>query len=208
MAIQFSEQTDKLFAGLMLVQQKCGIIGKDAENPHFKSEYVSLEKLWTVVKPLLKEAGLIVIQTPGLMDGTKLTMETCVIHQESGQFMISAGQMPTGKDGPQAVGSAITYARRYFLASCLSVVAGDEDDDGEAAEGRKGPAIPAAKLGDLKARKEAVFAWAKTAIQNKPQDWASEVLGRKVDASLKLQSEEEVVKLEVEVERIKKLGLT
>ena len=36
------------------------------------------------------------------------------------------------KDSPQAIGSAITYARRYSLASLVGVVS-DEDDDAEAA---------------------------------------------------------------------------
>ncbi len=207
MGIQFSQTTGSLFKAVMNLQQECGIIGKDANNPHFKSEYVSLEKLWTTLKPLLKKHGLLVIQTPGLVQDGKLAMETSIIHQDSGEFMISVGQMPVGREGPQAVGSAITYARRYFLACCLSVVAGDEDDDGEAAEGR-GKAIPAAKLGGLRERKEAVVAWVKDNLDNSPQDWMSDVLGRKVNETLTLKDEGEVKKLEEEVNRLKKLGLT
>ncbi len=211
MSIQFSDKTAVLFAAMQAIQQECGIIGKDAENPHFKSEYVSLEKLWTTLKPLLKKHGLLVIQTPGNMQGTIFTMNTAVIHVETGEFVISAGQMDVGKSGPQAIGSAITYARRYFLACCLGVVAGDEDDDGEAAEGRGAQAekeakAQAAKAG-LRQRKDAVLAWVKK-NGNDPVVWAGEVLGRKVDDNVKLNSEAELSKLEAEMQKLEKLGLT
>jgi hypothetical protein len=39
-------------------------------------------------------------------------------------------------DGPQALGSVITYLRRYALAAFAGVA--PEDDDGERAEGRNG----------------------------------------------------------------------
>lgn len=195
MSLQFSATTSSLFTALFNVQQKCGIIGKDAENPHFKSEYVSLEKLWTTIKPLLALNNLMVIQTPGNVKDGRLTMETAVIHVPTGEFMISAGEMPVGKEGPQAVGSAITYARRYFLASVLSVVAGDEDDDGEAAEGRK--PLPSAKVSDLRQRKEAALAkLILTSGDKKIEAVVSEILGRKIDEKISLRNEEEVVKLE------------
>jgi hypothetical protein len=196
MSIQFSEKTDLLFKSLMQVQQACGIIGKDANNPHFKSEYVSLEKQWQVVKPLLKDAGLVLIQTPGLVKEGRLQIETTVAHVESGQFMISLGEMPIGKEGPQAVGSAITYARRYFMQACLSVVAGDEDDDGEAAEGRK---ESGKALGDLRSRKEAAFSKAKEQGETDLAAWAGGILKRKVDANLTLRNETEVKMLEAAV---------
>jgi hypothetical protein len=43
--------------------------------------------------------------------------------------------MPFLKADPQAVGSAITYARRYALAAIVGIVA-DDDDDGNQAAGK------------------------------------------------------------------------
>ena len=43
--------------------------------------------------------------------------------------------MPLVKIDPQAVGSAITYARRYALSAMIGIVS-EEDDDGESAMGR------------------------------------------------------------------------
>jgi hypothetical protein len=58
---------------------------------------------------------------------------------ESGEFI--QGSMPIHakkEKDPQAYGSAITYARRYSLASVLGLAVGDEDDDGNAANIPKG----------------------------------------------------------------------
>ena len=64
------------------------------------------------------------------------------------------------------------------------------------------------KLVDLRKRKEAILEFGKNSIKDSMQKWFSDVLGRKVAENLALGSEEEVIKLEAEVNRIKKLGLT
>jgi hypothetical protein len=44
-------------------------------------------------------------------------------------------------NSPQAIGSAMTYARRYTLAALIEIVTGDgADDDGEAATNHNAPA--------------------------------------------------------------------
>ena len=45
--------------------------------------------------------------------------------------------LTAGQNTPQAVGSAITYGRRYGLAAMVGIA--PEDDDGEAAEPRNAP---------------------------------------------------------------------
>ena len=49
----------------------------------------------------------------------------------SGQFISSTMEMKPSKDDPQGRGSALTYMRRYMLASILGLNA--EDDDGNKA---------------------------------------------------------------------------
>jgi hypothetical protein len=108
--------------------------------------------------------------------------------------MISVGEMPMGKEGPQAAGSAITYARRYFIAPILGLIAG-KDDDGEAAEGRS---IPPAKMSGLKERKAAILSAYRgiDGVKDSIVQWASKVLSRTVDEQLTLKNEDEVKKLE------------
>ena len=113
------------------LQQECGIIGKDADNPFHKSKYASLEHIWTRLKPLLDKHGLTVIQLP-LVNDKGAGVETLIVHKEGG-VLSSRLPLPVPEKGlgAQGVGSCISYARRYALTSMLGVVVGDEDDDAE-----------------------------------------------------------------------------
>ncbi len=112
---------------------------KGAENPFFKSKYATLESVWDACRGALQANGISVIQGGAVVDG-KPCMKTILLH-ESGESIESIYLMAPAKDDPQAMGSAITYMRRYSLASMVGVVT--TDDDGEAAMERQGP--PAGK---------------------------------------------------------------
>jgi len=107
----------------------------NAENPHFKNQYVTLDKIWDDIRADLQAVGLAVIQSP-IKNGTDYGVETTLIHVESGETISSACVMPMEKTTPQGVGSCITYARRYALASMLGMTV-DMDDDGNEASGNK-----------------------------------------------------------------------
>ena len=109
------------FHGLM------GKVGKDATNPHFKNKYASLSNIIEAVTPHLNAVGLSVIQFP-----CESGLETMLLHT-SGEYISSVSATPC-KDvsNPQALGSAITYARRYALGAVLSLNI-DEDDDAQKA---------------------------------------------------------------------------
>lgn len=199
-AVVFTGECKKITKAIFDIQQECGFIGKDSTNPHFKSKYASLEDIWSTLKPIFKKHGVMVSQVPGEIINGAIELVTTLVHVESGEAVLTRGFMPVGKEGPQAAGSAITYARRYFLCPMLGIVAG-EDDDAEAAEGRE---AAAKKLGGLKERKSALVLW----LQGhgaKPQEYFSSILGREVDEKLTLRSEEEVVKLEAAVNTLKKV---
>jgi hypothetical protein len=100
-----------------------GKIGKDAKNPFFKSNYASLPHILTEVSDPLQQAGLVITQFP---DGDALT--TMLIHAESGEYIASSYTMPVAKaNDPQALGSAISYARRYAITSILNLSIADDD---------------------------------------------------------------------------------
>jgi hypothetical protein len=75
----------------------------------------------------------------------------CILAHSSGAFIESIVTIPP-QDGPQELGSALTYARRY-QAGCVLGVAPEKDDDGNAAAGqvavpkdvRRTPPAPAPK---------------------------------------------------------------
>ncbi len=109
------------FHGLM------GKVGKDAVNPHFKNKYASLSNIIEATTPHLNAVGLSIIQLP-----CESGLETMLLHT-SGEYISSVSLTPC-KDAsnPQALGSALTYARRYALGAVLSLNI-DEDDDAQKA---------------------------------------------------------------------------
>jgi len=119
-----SESIIELTKALALFHIKVGKIKKDAKNPFFKSNYASLSNILTEVQDPLNESGLVITQFPD-----EQGLVSMLIHAESGQYISSNYQMPVSKpNDPQALGSSITYARRYAISSILSLNV--EDDDG------------------------------------------------------------------------------
>jgi hypothetical protein len=104
-----------------------GKVGKDAVNPHFKNKYASLSNIIEATTPHLNAVGLSVIQLP-----TESGLETMLMHT-SGEYISSVSLTPC-KDAsnPQALGSALTYAKRYAYAGLLNLNI-DEDDDAQRA---------------------------------------------------------------------------
>lgn len=105
---------------------------KETENPFYKKSYADLASVWGVCRQPLSANGLSVIQLPSYSGGM-VHVETIMAHS-SGEWISGILSMaPMGED-PQKVGSAISYARRYALASIVGVY--QEDDDANAASGK------------------------------------------------------------------------
>ena len=128
-----SEQIDQLATALAAAQGEIENALKDSSNPFFKSAYADLASVWNAVREPLSKNGLAVIQLPSAA-GSSVTITTILSHK-SGQFISSDLTMTAREETPQAIGSCITYARRYALQSVAGVA--PEDDDAEGAEGRK-----------------------------------------------------------------------
>jgi len=153
---------------LLEFQKKIGIIKKDSKNPHFKNTYASLTQILSEVKPLLTECGLILIQ-PISLEG----VGTTIIDFETGEKIETVISLPTNLS-PQQLGSAITYFRRYTLASLLSLEIDDDDAQStvikqpnlnEQVEIAKAKIITATSLKDLETKYKSL-----TAIEQRFQD--------------------------------------
>lgn len=136
-----SDDTKDLFAALAKAQGEMGAAKKDATNPFFKSHYADLASIWRSCQEVLPKHGLAVLQIPQLIADI-MVLETVITHA-SGQWVSGQYRVKPVKDDPQSYGSAMSYARRYSLASMLSIVT--EDDDGESAMGRLQPPIASHK---------------------------------------------------------------
>lgn len=124
-----SEQINELAEALAKAQGQIEGAKKDSANPFFKSKYADLASVWEACRVQLSSNGLSVTQCPEESENG-IAIETMLLHS-SGQWIKSRYTMPVSKLDAQAVGSAITYARRYALSAIIGIA--PEDDDGNSA---------------------------------------------------------------------------
>lgn len=129
-----SENLDKLFKGMNTFRSQLKQPAKDAKNPFFKSNYVTLEGVQNAIDAAIKGTGLAYTQIVKNDDNGNVGVETIITH-ESGQYLTTGVlALRPEKATPQGYGSTITYAKRYQLASAFGV-SSDVDDDGNAGSG-------------------------------------------------------------------------
>lgn len=130
-----SEQINELAAALAKAQGQIEGAKKSSSNPFFKSKYADLAECWNTCRESLTANEISVIQMPEeINENGRLNITTMLAHS-SGQYISSTLTMTVTKLDPQAIGSAITYGRRYALAAMVGLA--QEDDDGEKAMARQ-----------------------------------------------------------------------
>ena len=165
-----SEQINELAAALSKAQSVIRGAVKDANNPFFKSQYADLTSVWDACRDALTKNGLSVIQCPEQSDTGGIAIETTLLHS-SGQFITSRYVMPVkNSTDAQAVGSAITYARRYALSAMVGVAPAD-DDDGNNAAGKNGS--------DLKKEPNKLPEMTDIDFQKNKSAWKEKIAGEK-----------------------------
>lgn len=129
-------ETTNLAQALAILQTRLPKIEKSqtADVPtknggSYKYTYADLAQITRELMPILGELGLSFTARPTMTDD-RFVLAYKLMHV-SGEF--ESGEYPLPTNGtPQAVGSAITYARRYCLCAVTGVA--PEDDDGAAAQ--------------------------------------------------------------------------
>tara|TARA_R110000851_G_scaffold13197_6_gene45287 strand:- start:973 stop:1692 length:720 start_codon:yes stop_codon:yes gene_type:complete len=130
-----------LFGALAKAQGQMGAAKKGAKNPHFKSTFADLASVLEAIMPALNANGIALVQLPGFEDGM-VTMTTTLCHS-SGGWMASQAGSPLGRgSGPQAVGSTISYLRRYCAQSACALPALDDDSESAMGSYRSKPSAP------------------------------------------------------------------
>jgi hypothetical protein len=136
--MQRSENINELAAALAKAQGAMAAASKDGSNPHLRVKYVTLGAIWEAARQALSANALAVTQSPALDRGA-VTIETLLMHA-SGQWCLSSLAIPCPRAEPQAVGAAITYARKYALAAMVGVAPEDEESALLARAGKPGMA--------------------------------------------------------------------
>lgn len=138
-----SEQINELAAALAKAQAKIRAAFNNKSNQYHKSSFADLDSIWSACRDPLTENGLSVVQVVQKNE-SELFLVTLLTHA-SGQWIKSEiplkWKVTEKTNESQALGAAITYARRYGLASISGVPTSDikpkdeaidDDDDGEA----------------------------------------------------------------------------
>jgi len=144
-----SEQINELADALAKAQSEMNNAPLNKTNPHFKSKYADLASIRDAVIPALSKHGLALMQYTVNTDAG-LALRTRLAHS-SGQWIEGEYPLPVVLDKPQAMGSALTYAKRYGMATMVGISV-DEDDDANAAQGAPKPEKQAPSPAENKAK--------------------------------------------------------
>lgn len=127
--LTMSETFAAIAEALAIAQGQMDNAMKGRENPAFRSKYADLASVRDAVVGPLSAAGIAMLQAPSV-DEHGVHVETRLIHKSGEWLACHLSAVP--KDfGPQAIGSAVTYLRRYSLMSMVGIA--PEDDDGNGA---------------------------------------------------------------------------
>lgn len=130
-----SAEIGEIASALASAQAELSPAAKNAQNPHLKNRYADIAAVYEAIRETLPKHGLSVSQII-MPHESKARVRTLLMHK-SGQWLASECLMPLDRNGgPQGMGSAITYARRYSLSAIVGVVS-EDDDDAEAAQPRR-----------------------------------------------------------------------
>lgn len=140
-------ENKNIIKALAEFQKLCPPIKKDSKadvttkaGAKYSYKYGSLPHILEVIKPCLEKAGLTYTQ-PLSLEGGQRCIITTLYHIETGESLQSVIDVPevefVGQNIYQAMGSGITYLRRYALTAMLGIVAEDDDNDAQGEEVKK-----------------------------------------------------------------------
>jgi len=96
----------------------------------YSYKYSTLDEIIEVLRGPLGKHGLSFIQ-PIVQEAGRAGVSTVILHKSGEAYDAGAVLLPCG-DTPQAMGSALTYARRYALSAAFGIAAEDDDDGAQA----------------------------------------------------------------------------
>ncbi|WP_100504030.1 ERF family protein [Mycobacteroides abscessus] len=124
---------------IIAIQKDLKPLTKSAENSEYGSSFVPLSEVYPKALELLNKHNLATMQWPVSKEDKSYLVT--VLFNDGGDSITGSIELYTTRKDLQAVGSAITYARRYGIMSILGMV-GEDDDDGNKAAGRQTKPTP------------------------------------------------------------------
>jgi len=123
----------ELAKALLSARKEMGKLINNAKNPHYRSNYATLDEVIRVAQEPLANAGICVLESTAVISESNMTVQKLELREvESGDSHQSTLPLIC-KDpsNPQQLKSAQTYARRMLWTAAAGLA--PEDDDGNAA---------------------------------------------------------------------------
>jgi hypothetical protein len=139
-------ETKSIYKKLLTIQKKINGLGKDKKSNNYS--YVTGDKVLGEIKPLMNELGLLLKQEVLSIENERMDYKTGIgtqyekpkseilskvmmqftwIDTETGEMDVNSFGANGQNDWEKGLGSALTYAERYFLLKFFHI-ATDEDD--------------------------------------------------------------------------------
>lgn len=111
---------------------------RDSQNEHTRSRYAKLEAIDAQIRPIYTRHGFSLSFNSPTTDDSGVTVSCTAFHasghsrdyQLSGSLDGAGSQGKSNKTNIQALGSTVTYLRRYLTCMIFNVVLTNEDNDG------------------------------------------------------------------------------
>lgn len=130
--IPTSDTFGALAAALARGQSKMRHPAATKTNPRFGNRYSTLVDVIDDGLSHLTAEGIAIVPWITAGDGY-VTLTLRLSLADTDEWCMAGVSVPMGSGGPQDMGSALTYARRYLYLTLCGLATVDDDDDGERA---------------------------------------------------------------------------
>ena len=137
---QANTSVSSIHSSFIAAQAEFGAAVKGAVNPHFKSRYADLSAVLEAVLPALNKHGLGLLYRVHDCD-VGVRLEAVVIHTSGEELSSGILHLPVAKNDSQAVGSALSYGKRYLATGLFSLQTADDDGHAATASMRAAPVV-------------------------------------------------------------------
>lgn len=133
--MQAKDAEQKFNEALALLQSEIPTVFEGAQNKHTGNTYADLDDITRTVKPFMSKHGFSI--TFKVSNNAAAVSVTGILlhsggHREDTTLVLETDKGP-GRNAVQALGSTVTYGKRYAMCSLLNITTGDKaDDDGAA----------------------------------------------------------------------------
>jgi len=131
-----SNECPKVIANALFeIQSQIGALGYDSNNDFAKYRYVSIDKYYEKMRPLMNEAGIMIIPDElesSLSEDRKLyraVYQFTIMHKDGAVWNFPIRRSITLPfTGAQSAGSALSYVEKIAMRTIFKINSGERDD--------------------------------------------------------------------------------